>query len=50
MRSDAINTREPDICYEHDMTVTHDGICPEWRGSLRAEKINEPPLKEKPKC
>lgn len=36
MKSDAINTREPDLCYEFDKTVMRDAPgCSEWKGSLR---------------
>lgn len=45
MRSDAINTREPDLCYEFDRTVKRDApACDHWRGSLRQYPVNDPPL------
>lgn len=46
-KSDGLNTRTPDYCYCHDMQVERDGICSDWRGSLRASPLNDPPpLKE----
>jgi hypothetical protein len=45
-KSDGLNTLTPDYCYCHDMTVEQEGICDEWRGSLRTEPLNKPPLKE----
>lgn len=47
-RSDGINTLSLDYCYCHDMTVERDGICGEWRASLRDEPVNEAPVKEAP--
>ena len=41
-KSDGLNTDIPDYCYCHDMTVKRDGICSEWRGSLRDEPLNRP--------
>ena len=44
-KSDGINTLSPDYCYCHDITVERDGVCSEWRGSLRDEPLADPPLK-----
>jgi hypothetical protein len=47
MRSDAVNNRNPDFCYEFDKTVMQEAPgCTEWRGSLRAEPLNDPPVRE----
>ena len=47
MKSDAVNTREPHKCYEHDIPI-HDlsGTCDKWRGSLRDEPLNAPPMRK----
>ena len=42
-KSDGINTLSLDYCYCHDMTVEPDGICSEYRGSLRTEPLEGPP-------
>ena len=46
MKSDAVNTREPHKCYEHDKPVLRlDDTCDKWRGSLRSEPLADPPVK-----
>jgi hypothetical protein len=42
-KSDGLNTLTPDYCYCHDMQVERDGICSDWRGSLRSEPVVGPP-------
>ena len=44
-RSDGINTLSLDYCYCLDKEITRsDPGCPEWRGSLRDEPLNDPPM------
>lgn len=43
-KSDAVNTRTPDKCYQWDKEVTRNApACGEWRGSLRNEPLEGPP-------
>ena len=46
MKSDAVNTRAPNYCYQWDREVGPDDPgCEEWRGSLRSEPLADPPVK-----
>jgi len=44
-KSDGINTLSLNYCYCHDKEVANDDPgCSEWRGSLRDEPLNDPPV------
>ena len=48
-RSDGLNAKTADYCYQFDKEVDRDAPgCPEWRGSLRDEPLEDAPVREVP--